>query len=150
MNEVCSVLRTNFDSQQNEGLKWFFRETKPSHFVYHNRNYPFVLSHQEKKLDSFHERSSSHFKDEIWFLTKQKAQLLFLRNQGISIMYPNGNYPFFIAGHKKKLDSFHERSSSHWFPTKWRVEIFFLETKASISCIPMGTINFSLLDSKRN
>ena len=71
--------------------------------------------------------------------------MAFKRDQSINIVYPNVNNPFVFAHLEKKLDSFHERSSSRKFPTKRKVEMLFSpETKASISCIPMGTTHLSM------
>ena len=82
--------------------------------VYPNENYTFVLAPQEKKLDSIHEQSLSHFKDKILFQTKRRLQMLFSCNQRINIVYPNENYPFVLAPQEKKLDSIHQRCSSRF------------------------------------
>ena len=101
--------------------------------MYHNGNYLFLLVHHKKKLDSSHEQSSPHFKDELWFPIKRRVQMVSLRNQCINIMYHNGNYLFRLVRHEKKIDSYHERSLSHFkdklrYPTKWKVQIFFTKT----------------------
>ena len=143
--EVCPNLWTNFDSKRNEGYKCFFSRNQCVKIMYPNETYQFVLTLHKKKLDSIHGRSSSHFKDKHWFQTKRRLQLLASRNQCINIVYPNENYPFFLALLEKKLDFISERCSScfkdkFWFPTKRRVVmVFFYETNTSILCIPMRT-----------
>ena len=71
--------------------------------VYPNRNYLFLFTCHEKKLDSFHKQSSSRL-----FPTKRRVEMFFSQNQSINVVYPNGNYPFLIARREKKLDSYHE------------------------------------------
>ena len=90
---------------------------------------PICLGPSEKKLYSIHRRSSSHFMDELWFHKKRRLKIFFSRNQHINIVDPNENYPFVLAPREEKLDSIHERSSSHfknklWFQTKRRLEMF--------------------------
>ena len=85
----------------------------------------------EKKLDSIHGRSSSRFRDQLWFQTKL---MLFSQNQCINIMYPNENYPFSFTPHEKKLDSICVRSSSNfqnklWFQTKLRLQMLFSQNQ---------------------
>ena len=99
--------------------------------MYPSVDYPFFLAPYKKKLDSIHRRSSSCFKDKLWFQIKQRLKMLFSRNQRINILYPNENYLFVLSQFKNKLDSIHERSSSRfmdklWFQTKWRLQILFL------------------------
>ena len=143
MDKVRPISRTYFDSKQNEGYKYFFRETNASISCI-----PMRTTHLSclswKKLDSSHRRSSSHFKDKLWFQTKWRLQLLFLRNVRIHIVYPNENYTFFLGLQEKKLDSIHGWSSfrfkdKFWYQTKWRLQIFFRKTSASKSCIPTIT-----------
>ena len=128
-------------SSQNQGIN----------IMYANGNYPFVLARHEKKLDSCHERSSSCFNDELWFLTNQRVEMLFFfwGNQGINIVYPNGNYPFVLAHRKKKLDSCYERSSSRfkdklWFSTNRRVELLFSWNQGISIMYPNGNYPFVL------
>ena len=113
-NKVHPIVRINFDSQQNKGLKSFLSEKKNINIMYLNMNYLFVLVRQENKLDSWHERSLSRFKDKLWFPTKWRVEMVFKWNQSINIMYSNDNYPFSCFCHEKKLDSCHERSLSHF------------------------------------
>ena len=101
---------------------------QPINIMYPNENYPFLLVHHDKKLYSCHERSSSRFKEELWFATKWRVQMVSSWNQCLSILYPNGNYPLLLFHHEKKIDSCHKRSSSCfkdvlWFPTKLMVQM---------------------------
>ena len=94
--------------------------------MYPNGNDLFLLVRCKKKLDSCQERNSPHFKDEPWMPTKRSVQMVSSWNQHINNLYPNRNNPFLLVCREKKLDSYRERSSSHfkdklWFPTKWRV-----------------------------
>ena len=112
--------------------------------VYPNENYPLVLTLYEKKLDSIQRRSSSCFKDKLWFQTKRRLQMLFSRNQRINIVYPNQNFTFVLSSHEKKLDSIHG-----WIRPVLKIKFdskqnegykyFFCETNTSISCIQMRT-----------
>ena len=125
-----SCLKDKLWFQTKQRLQMLFSWNQCINIVYRNENYPFVLVPSEKKLDSIHGRSSSSFKDKLWFQTKQRLQILFPGNQRINILYPNENSPFFLFSHKKKLDSNHERSSSHfkdklWFQTKQRLQMLF-------------------------
>ena len=105
--------------QRKWRLQMLFLRNQRINIMYPNENYPFILGPHEKKLDSTHGRSSSHFKDKLWFQTKQRLQMLFSRNQRINIMYPDEKYPFVLALHEKKLDSIHRRSSSYFKNKLW-------------------------------
>ena len=204
--------RTKFKDElwfpTNRRFKMFFSRNQGIDIVYPNGNYPFVSAHRKKILDSYHEWSSSCFlmknfdseKNEVFknFFCETKAWILcipietthlsrfivkktkflprtkvvpfwrrifipnqskgwnvFLRNQGINIVHLNENYRFVLAHRERKLDSVHEWSLSrfkdeHWFPINWKVKIFFRKTKASISCVLMGTTNLSWAVKKRN
>ena len=107
-----TVLRINFDFERNEGYKCVFSWNQYINIVYLNENYPFVLTHFQKKLDSILGRSLSRFKKKNWFQTKRRLQILFSWNQCINIKYPNETYPFSLAPREKKLDSIHGWSSS--------------------------------------
>ena len=98
--------------QTKRRLQVLFLGNQCINIVYPNKNYPFFLAPCEKKLDSIHGWSSSHFKDKFWFQTNWRLQMLFSRNQCINIVSPNENYPFVLAPHEKKLDSIHRKSSS--------------------------------------
>ena len=87
--------------------------------MYANEDYLFVLASYEKKLDSIHRRSSSHFEDKLWFQRKWRLQYFFLQNQRINIVYPNENYAFVLVPHEKKLNFIHGRSSSRFKENFW-------------------------------
>ena len=104
-NEVCPLLKRNFDSQKEKGSNGFFAKAMP-HYHVSQWNLPISLCPLKKKeLDSCHKRNSSLFKDELWFPTKQR---IFSWIWCINIVYPNGNYTFLFVHHKKKLDSCHK------------------------------------------
>ena len=54
-----------------------FSRNQIINIVYPNGNYVFVLACHEKKLDSWNEQSSSCFKDELWFPTNWRVEILF-------------------------------------------------------------------------
>ena len=105
---VC--INMNFGSQQNAGYKCFLRNQCLS-IVYTYGNYRFLFIRCKKKLNSCHKRSSTPFKDELWFPTKRRVQMVFPWKQCLNVMYPNGNYPFFFVHPEKKLYSYHKWSS---------------------------------------
>ena len=119
-----------------------FSRNQCLNIAYPNGNYPFVLAYLEKKLDSFHERSSSHFKDNIWFPTKRSIQMFFSWNQVINIECPNGNYPFSWPVAKRKyilvMNEVHPvlRTNFDSQPIEG-LKCFSHETKASILFIPV-------------
>ena len=103
-------------------------QNKHINIMYPSGNYPFPLVRHENKLDSWHKWSSFRFKDEFWFPTKQRVQMVSSSNQCINIVYANGNYPFLLIWLEKNLDSCRDRSSFHfkdeyWFPIKWWVQM---------------------------
>ena len=101
--------------QTKQRLQMLFSWNQSINIVYPNKNYPFVSASREKKLDSIHGRSSSYYKDKLWFQTKRRLQMLFFsRNQHINIMYPIENYPFFLAPCTKKQDSIPGWNLSHF------------------------------------
>ena len=132
-----------------------FSRNQHINIVYPNENYPFILAFHENKLDSIHGRSLSHFKDKLWFQTKRRLQMLFSRNQRINIVYPDKNYPFFLAPHEKKLDSIQGEVRPILrtnFDSKQNkgCKCFFPETNTSISCMPMRTTYLCWPLMKRN
>ena len=148
MNEVCSVLKVNFDSKWKRMVGMVFSWNQIMNMVYPNGNYPFILAFYKRNLDYCHEWSLSHFKVELWFQTKWRVEMVFSWNQSMNIVCPNVNYPFVLAFSRKNLDSFHKWTLSRfkdelWFQTKRRVEMVFFLTKAWISCISMRTTHLS-------
>ena len=110
---ILSRFNNKFWFPTNPRVQMFFLENKALISCIHpNWKYPVDLAHRENKLDSYNERSLSHFKGKLWFPTKWIVEMIFSRNQSINIVYPNGNYPFLIALLEKKVDSCHEWSSS--------------------------------------
>ena len=71
--------------------------------VHPNGNFPILLVRSKNKLDSSHEQSYFHFKDEHWFLTKGRVEIVSSCNQRINIVYLNGNYQFLFICHEKNL-----------------------------------------------
>ena len=118
--------------QTKRKLQMLFLQNQCINIVYPKQNYAFFLAPHKKKLDSIDRRSSSHFKDKLLFQTKWRLQMIFSRNQFISILYPNENYPFVLALGEKKQDSIHGRNSSRfkdkvWFQTKESYKCFFVK-----------------------
>ena len=118
--------------KRKQRLQMLFSRNQRINIVYPNKNYPFVLAPYEKKLDSIHGQSSSHFMDKLWFQTKWRLQMFFSWNHHINIVSPNENYPFFLSPHEKKLDSIHGWCLSRlknklWFQTKQGYKYFFHE-----------------------
>ena len=112
----------------------FFLRNQRINIMYPNENYSIVLAPHENKLDSIHGRSSSRFKDKVWFQTEQRLQMLLLWNQCINIMYPNESYKYFLAPREKNLNSIHEWSWSRfkdklWFQTKRRLQMLFSQNQ---------------------
>ena len=112
-----------------------FSQNQSINIMYLNKNYPFILVHHEKNLDSYHEQSLSCFKDKLWFSNKMKGKNGYFVKPKINIVYPNENYKFVYVYREKNLHSCLERSSSRfinelWFPTKQRIEmVFFTKPK---------------------
>ena len=111
----------------------FYSRNHNINIMYLNRNYPFHITRHEKKLGScrneFCPNDSQQNEALKCFISKTKASI-----SCIPMGFTNSHFPL-----REKLDSCHERSSSRWFPTKWRVEMLFYQNQALISCIPMGT-----------
>ena len=135
-------------------LQMLFMRNQRIYIVYPNENYPFSLAPKEKKLDSIHWWSLSHFKDKLWFQTKWRLQMLFSWNQRINIVYPNENYQFVLAPHDKKLNSIHEQSWSHfkgkvWFQTKRTLQMLFLRNQWINILYPNENYHFVVASHKK-
>ena len=153
IDEVCPILRTNFDSKQNEGYKCFFSQNLCINIMYTNEHYPFVLDPREKKLDSIHGWSSSRFKDKLWFQTKWRQQIFFRKTKH-QYYVSQWELSICLGPSWKKLDPIHRRSSSRfndklWFQLKRRLQILFCQTNTLISCIPMITTQLFFPPMKR-
>ena len=103
--------------QTKRRLQVLFLGNQCINIVYPNENYPFVLSHREKKLNSIHGWSSTRFKDKLWFQTKWRLPMLSSWNQRINIVYPNENYPFFMAPYQKS-----DKKSEQYLKKMWTVQ----------------------------
>ena len=82
---------------------------------------------------------------------ESKGLEFFFGDQSINIMYPKENYLFPIARHERKTKSLPRTKFvliEHNKTKGWNS--FFLKTKASISCILVGSTHFSLSVAKRN
>ena len=122
--------------------------------MYPNENYQFIMAPCKKKLDYIHGRSTSCFKDKLWFQTKWRLQMPFSRNQRINIMYPNANYSFVLAPHDKKLDSIYGRSSSRfkdnlWLKTIWRLRMIFSWNQCFSTMYPKENYTFVLVPHEK-
>ena len=127
---ISSRFKDKLWIQTKRRLQMLFSQKQRNNIMYPNENYPSAFVPIEKKIDSIHGRSSSRFKDKLWFQTKWSLQKLFSWNQRIDIMYPYENCPFVLAPCENKLDCIQRQSSSHfkdklWFKTKRRLKIHF-------------------------
>ena len=82
-------------------VEFILSRNQSMNIAYPNENNPFVLAPHEKNLNSFHKQSSFCFKDEFWFQTKLKVEMVLSRNKSMNIVYPNENYPFVLTPHER-------------------------------------------------
>ena len=139
MNEVHLV-----DSQQNEGLKCFFLETisSISYIPMKTTHFSCVLQKEIRFLPR------TKFFPSRWNSTKRRIEMIFSKNQSIHFVYPNENYLFLMPITKRK----YILTTNEVRPIDSRqnegLKCFFLETKASISCILIRTTLLSCVSWK--
>ena len=97
-----SYFKDKFWFLTKQTLKMLFSRNQRINIVYPNENYPFVWAPHEKKLHSIHWRSSSRFKEILWFQKKQRIQMLF-RKTNMSIVYPNKKLPICLGPSQKQI-----------------------------------------------
>ena len=147
-NEVCPLLRTNFDYQLNEGFKWFFRETRTLISCIRMRTTLFSSYVTKRNYILTINQVHSRYKDQLWFPSKYRVQMVFFWKTNASISWiPMETTHFHSFVVIKKLNSCHKRVHSrykhgHWFATKWRVQIVFSRNQSLNIMYPNGTYVF--------